>query len=166
MPDTVHASLGPATPTTFDVGPYGQRKVGVNLDLSHALTEGVHLAGGVEWRREQFRVCLGRPESWRQGGVYGDVEVGGERGWVLGAAVRLERYEDFGATLNGKLSGAPVRERRPPRRPRHRVAGPRPGPAERVQRFRRSTSSRSTTWSTTARSPPRRPSPGCAAAGR
>ena len=135
MRDTVNASLGPATPTTFDVGLYGQREVGVNLDLSHALTERVHLAGGVEWRREQFRIGLGQPESWRQGAyaaqgfsvgsngspgfspiaagrwdranaaVYGDVELRGERGWVVGAAARLERYEDFGATLNGKLSG-------------------------------------------------------------
>ena len=135
MRNTVNASLGPATPTTFDVGLYGQREVGVNLDLSRTLTERVHVAGGVEWRRERFRIGLGQPESWRQGpfaaqgfsvgsngspgfspiaagrwsranaAVYGDVELRGERGWVLGAAARLERYEDFGATLNGKLSG-------------------------------------------------------------
>ena len=135
MRNTVNASLGPATPTTFDVGLYGQREIGVNLDLRHSLTERVHLAGGVEWRRERFRIGLGQPESWRQGpyaaqgfsvgsngspgfsplaagrwdrahaAVYGDVELRGERGWVVGAAARLERYEGFGATLNGKLSG-------------------------------------------------------------
>ena len=112
--NTVNASLGPATPTTFDVGLYGQREVGVNLDLSRTLTERVHLAGGVEWRREQFRIGLGQPESWRQGpyvaqgfsvgsngspgfspiaagrwdranaAVYGDVELRGERGWGSG----------------------------------------------------------------------------------
>ena len=135
MRNTVNASLGPATPTTFDVGLYGQREVGVNLDLSRPLSDRVHLAGGVEWRREQFRIGLGQPESWLQGpyaaqgfsvgsngspgfgpiaagrwsranaAVYGDVELRGERGWVVGAAARLEEYEDFGATLNGKLSG-------------------------------------------------------------
>ena len=135
MRNTVNASLGPATPTTFDVGLYGQREVGVNLDLRRSLTDRVHLAGGVEWRREQFRIGLGQPESWLQGpyaaqgfsvgsngspgfgpiaagrwsranaAVYGDVELRGERGWVVGAAARLEEYEDFGATLNGKLSG-------------------------------------------------------------
>ncbi len=133
--NTVNASLGPATPTTFDVGLYGQREVGVNLDLSRALSDRVHLAGGVEWRNEQFRIGLGQPESWRQGpyaaqgfsvgsngapgfsplaaglwnranaAVYGDVEWRGERDWAVGAAARFERFADFGATLNGKLSG-------------------------------------------------------------
>jgi len=65
--NTVNASLGPETPTTFDVGLYGQREVGVNLDLSRALGDRVHLAGGVEWRNEQFRIGLGQPESWQQG---------------------------------------------------------------------------------------------------
>ena len=65
--NTVNASLGPETPTTFDVGLYGQREVGVNLDLSRAVTDRVHLAGGVEWRNEQFRIGLGEPDSWRQG---------------------------------------------------------------------------------------------------
>ena len=197
MRNTVNASLGPATPTTFDVGLYGQREVGVNLDLSHSLTERVHLAGGVEWRRERFRIGLGQPESWRQGpyaaqgfsvgsngspgfspiaagrwdrahaAVYGDVELRGERGWVVGAAARLERYEDFGATLNGKLSGRVFRS--PGASPCAAVSAPGSGPRPRASRtrstFPRSTSPRSTTWSTTARSPPRRPLPGCAAAG-
>ena len=65
--NTVNASLGPETPTTFDVGLYGQREVGVNLDLSRALSDRVHLAGGVEWRNEQFRIGVGQPESWQQG---------------------------------------------------------------------------------------------------
>ncbi len=133
--NTVNASLGPETPTTFDVGLYGQREIGVNLDLSRAFGDRVHLAAGVEWRNEQFRIGLGQPESWRQGpyaaqgfsvgsngtpgfspiaagrwsrasaAVYGDVELRGERGWVVGAAARLERFADFGATVNGKLSG-------------------------------------------------------------
>ena len=65
--NTVNASLGPETPTTFDVGLYGQREVGVNLDLSRALSDRVHLAGGVEWRNEQFRIGVGQPESWQHG---------------------------------------------------------------------------------------------------
>ena len=67
MRNTVNASLGPETPTTFDVGLYGQREVGVNLDLSRAVSDRVHVAGGVEWRNEQFRIGLGQPESWQQG---------------------------------------------------------------------------------------------------
>ena len=38
--------------------------------------------------------------------VYGDLEVrGGDDAWTLGSALRLERFEDFGAAVNGKLSG-------------------------------------------------------------
>ena len=65
--NTVNASLGPETPTTFDTGLYGQREVGLNLDFSRALGDRVHVAGGVEWRNEQFRIGVGQPESWRQG---------------------------------------------------------------------------------------------------
>ncbi len=134
--NTVNASLGPETPTTFDVGLYGQREVGVNLDLSRAVNDRVHVAGGVEWRNEQFRIGRGQPESWSQGpyaaqgfsvgsngtpgfgpiasgrwnrgnaAVYGDVEFrGAARDWILGTAARYEHFADFGATLNGKLSG-------------------------------------------------------------
>ena len=65
--NTVNASLGPETPTTFDVGRYGQREVGVDLDLSRAVNDRVHLAGGAEWRNERFLIGLGQPESWQQG---------------------------------------------------------------------------------------------------
>ena len=38
--------------------------------------------------------------------VYGDLEVrGGDDAWTFGSALRLERFEDFGAAVNGKLSG-------------------------------------------------------------
>ncbi len=38
--------------------------------------------------------------------LYGDVEVRGEdEAWTVGGALRLEDFEDFGATTNGKLSG-------------------------------------------------------------
>ena len=38
--------------------------------------------------------------------VYGDVEMqGADDAWTLGGALRLENFEDFGATTNGKVSG-------------------------------------------------------------
>ena len=46
--------------------------------------------------------------SWSRAHVaaYGDLEVrGADDAWTAGGALRLEDYEDFGATLNGKLSG-------------------------------------------------------------
>ena len=134
--NTVNASLGPATPTDFDPGLYRQRDLGFNLDLSYALNERVHLAGGGEWREENFEIGLGQRESWEIGpyapqgfsagsngfpgfspiaagqwsrsnyALFGDVELQGNAGkWTAAAAARLEGFEDFGVTLNGKLAG-------------------------------------------------------------
>ena len=134
--DTVNASLGPATPTEFDPGLYRQQDLAFNLDLSHAVNDRVHLAGGGEWREEDFKIGLGQNESWEIGpyapqgfsagsngfpgfspiaagqwdranyALYGDLELRGRsHRWTVGAAARIEDYDDFGATLNGKLAG-------------------------------------------------------------
>ena len=134
--DTVNASLGPATPTEFDPGLYRQQDLAFNLDLSYALSDRVHLAGGGEWREEDFKIGLGQNESWEIGpyapqgfsagsngfpgfspiaagqwdranyALYGDLELRGRSNrWTVGAAARVEDYENFGATLNGKLAG-------------------------------------------------------------
>ena len=134
--DTVNASLGPATPTEFDPGLYRQQDLAFNLDLSYAVNDRIHLAGGGEWREEDFKIGLGQNESWEIGpyasqgfsagsngfpgfspiaagqwdranyALYGDLELRGRsHRWTVGAAARIEDYEDFGATLNGKLAG-------------------------------------------------------------
>ena len=134
--DTVNASLGPATPTAFDPGRYGQHEVGLNLDFSYPVNDRLHVAAGAEWRRERFEIGLGDEASWRIGpyaaqgfsagsngfpgfspiaagdwsrsntALYGDVEVrGANDAWTVGGALRLEDFEDFGATTNGKLAG-------------------------------------------------------------
>ena len=44
--------------------------------------------------------------SRRNVAAYGDLEVtGGDDAWTLGAAARVENFEDFGTTTNGKVSG-------------------------------------------------------------
>ena len=134
--NTVNASYGPDTPTSFDPGLYRQREIGINFDVSYAVNDMLNLAAGAEWRNEQFTIGLGQRESWDFGpfaaqgfsagsngfpgfspiaagnwsrsnvAVYGDVELRGlEERWTLGTAVRIEDFEDFGATVNGKLSG-------------------------------------------------------------
>ena len=136
LEDTVNASLGLATPTDFDLGTNRQREVAVNLDVTRPLGDRLHLAGGAEWRHEEYEIREGEPASWEVGpyaeqgfgagsngysgygplaagrwgrgsvAAYGDVELSGRRGrWLLGAALRAERFEDFGNTVNGKLSG-------------------------------------------------------------
>ena len=134
--DTVNASLGPESPTAFDLGGNRQQEVGVNFDVSYAATEVVNIAAGAEWRDEQYRTTEGHPTSWTVGpygrgqgfsagsngffgfgplaagtwsrsnvAVYGDLEVNDPDGaWTLGSAVRVENFEDFGTTTNGKVS--------------------------------------------------------------
>ena len=134
--DTVNASLGPESPTAFDLGSNRQQEVGVNFDVSYAATDMVNIAAGAEWRDEQYRTVEGHPTSWTVGpygrgqgfsagsngffgygplaagtwnrsnvAVYGDLEVNDPDGaWTLGSAVRVENFEDFGTTTNGKVS--------------------------------------------------------------
>jgi iron complex outermembrane receptor protein len=65
--NTVNASLGPDTPTTFDPGLYKQEEINFNLDLSYAINDRTNLAGGVEWRDEKFTIGIGQLESYQIG---------------------------------------------------------------------------------------------------
>lgn len=134
--DSVNASLGPETPTSFELGAYKQHEINLNADVSYPLGEIVNVAGGAEWRRERFETGQGQQESWVVGpyaeqgfsaasngfpgfgplsagiwtrnsvAAYGDVELEGPgNAWSLGTAVRIEDFEDFGTTLNGKVAG-------------------------------------------------------------
>ena len=134
--DTVNASLGPDTPTAFNLGSNRQREVGLNADFSYTATDMINIAAGAEWRNEQYQTTAGDPESWTVGpygrgqgfsagsngffgygpmaagtwdrsnvALYGDVELNGiERDWTVGSAVRIEHFDDFGTTMNSKLS--------------------------------------------------------------
>ena len=134
--DTVNASLGPDTPTAFNLGSTRQREVGLNADFSYTATDMINIAAGAEWRNEQYQTTAGDPTSWTVGpygrgqgfsagsngffgygpmaagtwdrsnvALYGDVELNGiERDWTVGSAVRIEHFDDFGTTMNSKLS--------------------------------------------------------------
>ena len=135
--DTVNASLGYDTPTSFRPGIYKQNEVNFNFDVSYPVHEYVHLAAGTEWRQETFTIGAGGQPSWEIGpyaaqgfssgsngfngyradttagewsrsnvAVYGDAEFSDPADkWTLGTALRVEDFEDFGTTVNGKLSG-------------------------------------------------------------
>ena len=105
--NTVNASMGPESPTSFDPGKYTQQETNFNFDLSYAASDNVHLATGAEWRNEQFTIGQGDPASYTIGpyaaqgfssasngfngfgpiaagewnrsnyAVYGDIEIGG-----------------------------------------------------------------------------------------
>ena len=134
--DTVNASLGFDTPTSFRPGVYRQEETNLNFDVTYPLNDLVHLAAGAEWRREEFTIGAGDQPSWEIGpyaaqgfssgsngfngyradttagvwdrsniAVYGDVEFTDPGRWTLGTAVRFENFDDFGKTVNYKVSG-------------------------------------------------------------
>ncbi|MDH3586977.1 MAG: TonB-dependent receptor [Gammaproteobacteria bacterium] len=132
--NTVNASLGPATPTSFDPGAYTQLENMVNLDFGYSPTENTNLAFGAEYRLEEFEITVGQEESFligplapqgfsaasngfpgfsniaggkfdrRNTGLYVDGEWEPTDSLLLGAAVRFEDFQDFGTTTNYKVA--------------------------------------------------------------
>ena len=80
----------PGDPDSWAIGPYADQ----------GFSSGSHGFNG--YRPE------GTAGRWLRGSaaVYGDAELHGVAAdpWSLGAALRLEQFDDFGATLNGKLA--------------------------------------------------------------
>ena len=125
--DTVNTSLGAASPRAFAGGGARYFQNVVNLDVSRKIdfAAGLNLAVGAEHRYESFKLRTGEPGSYTGAGAqgfpgynppipvdesrdawsfYGDVELSPIEGLNLGAAVRHERYSDFGDATTGKLS--------------------------------------------------------------
>ncbi|CAN0285444.1 unnamed protein product, partial [Phaeothamnion confervicola] len=70
--NTINASLGPNTPTSFRPGGYGQIENLFNLDFGYGLpiasfASPLHIAFGFEWREEEFEVRAGDPASYALG---------------------------------------------------------------------------------------------------
>ena len=65
--DTVNASLGYDTPTSFEPGIYQQDELNLNFDVQYVVSDVVHVAGGTEWRQEKFTIGAGGEPSWKIG---------------------------------------------------------------------------------------------------
>ncbi len=70
--NTVNASLGPNTPTSFKPRGYRQRDLTVAAAMSYpveieAFASPLNVAWGVEWRREEFETVAGDPTSYEVG---------------------------------------------------------------------------------------------------
>ena len=65
--NTVNASLGYDTPTSFNPGIYEQTDTNVNFDITYPVRDNMSLAAGLEWRNEQFRIGAGDAASWEIG---------------------------------------------------------------------------------------------------
>ncbi len=65
--DTVNASLGPESPTSFEPNLLQQTETSLNADVSYAASDMINIAGGVEWRNEEYHLGEGDPASWAIG---------------------------------------------------------------------------------------------------
>jgi iron complex outermembrane recepter protein len=69
LTETINASLGPLSPTSFDAGSREQDELNANVDFVYrwdvgAFEEPVNVAFGAEHRREEFRVNAGEEASY------------------------------------------------------------------------------------------------------
>ena len=71
MYNSLNASYGPLSPTTFHFGELVQGETDANLDLTYPLAVGlaspVTLSGGLEWRKETYQQTAGDPYSYGVG---------------------------------------------------------------------------------------------------
>ena len=65
--DTVNASLGPDSPTRFEPNLLEQTETSFSADLSYAASDMINIAGGAEWRNEQYQLGAGDPASYVRG---------------------------------------------------------------------------------------------------
>ncbi len=138
--DTLNASIATqnngVSPTKFDAGGFQFMQNTTNLDFSRFYRDrlnGVSVAAGLEYRRENYEIFAGEPGSYADfdgpgGGnagsqgfpgfqpvdevdasrastaAYIDTEFQTSQKMLVTAALRGEHYDDFGSTINGKLS--------------------------------------------------------------
>lgn len=144
--NTVNPSLGPNSPTEFAPGGARQIERTISLDVTKfidgIMDEPIHIAAGVEWRKESYHQKTGVESSYQVGflalepesglsqgfsvgsngfpgytpqsagywsrsnvAVYFDVETYLNDSYLMGAALRYEHFNDFGATFEGKMTG-------------------------------------------------------------
>jgi len=71
--DTLNRSIGPSSKTVFDAGgfEYGQLVYNISgvREYDMGLASPLNVATGVEFRKEQYEIFAGEPDSYRNGGV-------------------------------------------------------------------------------------------------
>ena len=109
--DSVNASLGLETPTSFDPGLYRQQDINANLDLSRSFGRRLHVAGGLEWRNEGFRIGLGEEASWRIGPYAAQGFSAGSNGFPGFSPIAAGEWNRANAAVYGEVEYVPGNER-------------------------------------------------------
>lgn len=107
--NTINPSLGPSTPTEFQLGSYIQLEKNFNADVSYPLEVGfyspLNVAAGFEWREEQFEVRTGQPESFDIGILAQPFERENDQGEIIsfnqGFGLGSNGFSGFGPQIAG-----------------------------------------------------------------
>ncbi len=127
--DSLNNSMGLNSPTSFDSGGLSFLQATTNLDMRHKFSS-FNIAGGLEFRYENFAIKAGDEASYKNGGYSNNAGAQGFPGFQpknvvdsyrhniaaylqidkkindfsFKLATRFENYSDFGATNDYKLS--------------------------------------------------------------
>jgi iron complex outermembrane receptor protein len=123
--NTVNASLGTSSPTFFKPGGFNFSHIVGNYDISKSLSDKVSIAFGTEVRSETYRIIAGDTSSYSgEGansfpgiraenastnsrfnlGAYIDASFDLTEDFLFNAAVRTEKYSDYGSSFVWKAS--------------------------------------------------------------
>ncbi|MFZ6773778.1 TonB-dependent receptor plug domain-containing protein [Undibacterium sp. SXout7W] len=127
--NTANLTLGAASPTRFYAGKLQNTQTLLNFDAAKEFELSgtpVTFAVGAEYRRDQYEIGAGEPNSYLGSGaqgfagfqpsnagsfnrhsaaVYANAEAELTKQLSASLAIRHENYSDFGSTTSGKLSG-------------------------------------------------------------
>ncbi len=105
--DSVNASLGLDTPTSFDPGFYRQQDINANFDLLRRYGSRLQVAGGLEWRNEGFRIGLGDQASWRIGPYAAQGFSAGSNGFPGFSPIAAGKWNRANAAAYGEVEYGP-----------------------------------------------------------
>jgi iron complex outermembrane receptor protein len=105
--NTLNPSLGPQSPTSFDVGALKQREANANADFVYPWNTGVfaaplNVAFGAEYRREEFEIQEGEPASYTAGPFASVLDP--DTGTRVGLAVGSSGFPGFSPQAAGDWS--------------------------------------------------------------
>ena len=87
--NTINPSLGPDSPTSFRPGGARQIERSVNLDITKfvdgIMDEPIHIAAGVEWRKESYHQRAGELSSYQVGFLALEPDSGLSQGFSVGS---------------------------------------------------------------------------------
>ena len=115
--NTLNASLGATSPTQFDAGGLRYGQFTANLDLSRDFEIGFlksfSLAGGLEYRNEEYSIRAGEPDSFRAGPalVGANNPSSNPAGFGAGAAPGAQVFPGFQPVIGGQQVTGRSRQR-------------------------------------------------------